>query len=79
MLLQEIKYYMDKTDNPNMETEMKIRCEACATVTAKLMSRIFMEEDNEEIQGLMQQAQESDFNALLRNIDEMTRQMELPN
>jgi len=48
-------------------------------VTAKLMSRIFKEEDGEEIRRLIEKAQESDFNTMLRHIDNMTEQMKLPN
>tara|TARA_R100000808_G_C2134403_1_gene142942 strand:+ start:124 stop:363 length:240 start_codon:yes stop_codon:yes gene_type:complete len=79
MLLQELRHYMDKAENSNIEFEMRIRCEAAATVTAKLMSRIFKEEDGEEIRRLIEKAQESDFNTMLRHIDNMTEQMKLPN
>ena len=79
MLLKEIGFYKIDSGNPNTDMEMRIRCEACASVTARLMARVFKEEDAEEIQGLIKEAQESDENELLTNINELVSQMKYPN
>ena len=79
MLLSEIRHYKEEARDSNTDYDMKIRCEACATVTAKLLARIFREEDAEEIQELINEAQRSEQNELHANVNELVSQMKYPN
>tara|TARA_R110002020_G_scaffold192035_2_gene392047 strand:+ start:108 stop:347 length:240 start_codon:yes stop_codon:yes gene_type:complete len=79
MLLSEIRHYKEKDGSSNTDYEMSIRCEACATVTSKLLARIFREEDAEEIQELINESHRSEKKELLDNISELIGQMKYPN
>tara|TARA_R100000458_G_C8207987_1_gene196412 strand:+ start:528 stop:770 length:243 start_codon:yes stop_codon:yes gene_type:complete len=80
MLLSEIRYYKERGDNKeSIEMEMKLRAEACATVTAKVMSRVFSEEDHEEIVRLTEEGQRNGMEEIIANVDDLANQMKQPN
>jgi len=80
MLLSEIRYYKSQKETvEGIETEMKIRAEACATVTAKVMARVFSEEDHEEIVKLTEEGQRDGMQEIIASVDDLAKQMKQPN